>query len=710
MSITFSHNEMPIYSDENRSLEERVDDALSKMSVEEKVALCHAQSKFSSPGVKRLGIPELWMSDGPHGIREEILWDDWGKAGWTNDSCTAFPALTCLAATFDPELAYAYGKALGEEARYRKKDVLLGPGVNIYRTPLNGRNFEYMGEDPFLASTLVVPYIQGVQQNGVAACVKHYALNNQEYWRMDVDVDLSDRALHEIYLPAFKAAVLQGKVWSIMGAYNKFRGEHCCHNELLLNQILKKDWNFDGVVISDWGGAHNTKDAIYNGLDIEMATDTDGLSTSGQLLYDSYHLADPFLQAVKSGEVKEDILNDKAGRILRLILRTSMNRSRPWGSFSSPQHFDVARKVAESGIVLLKNENNFLPICVERKAKILVVGENAVKSMTEGGGSSELKTSYEVSPLEGIRKTYGEENVDYVLGYTSNPDGDNSSLRKEAIEHAKKADYVFLVGGLNKNLHQDCEAADRTDFGLPYEQSELILDLLTVNKNLLLVLLSGNAVEMPWIEKVPALIQAWYGGSESGNALANILSGKVNPSGKLPFTFPYRLSDSPAHQEGESTYPGIDKQVFYQEDILVGYRWYDTQKIKPLFPFGFGLSYTEFQLSEPQVNKTEINSGDVLEVKVKITNKGEFSGSEVIQCYISKPLSSVLRPEKELKGFAKTFLNPEETKEISLELSVKDWEFYDDKTQKWELESGEYLILIGTSSDKIVVRIPVFVV
>ena len=414
----------PVYLDKNQPIEDRVQDALSRMTLEEKVAMTHAQSKFSSPGVPRLGIPELWWSDGPHGVRAEIEWNSWGYANWTNDSITAFPALTCLAATWNPEMAYEYGNALGSEARYRKKDVILGPGVNIYRHPLNGRNFEYMGEDPYLASVLVVPYIQGVQQNGVATSTKHYVLNDQEKWRGHINVEISDRALNEIYLPPFKAAIVDGEGWTIMGAYNKVRGQHACHNEFLLNDILKGDWGFDGVVVTDWGGAHDTKEAALYGLDVEMGSYTNGLTSESAFGYNDYYLADAYLNMLKSGEVPMSTIDDKASRILRLIFRTSMNPDRPWGEQASPEHMAVSRQVGEEGIVLLKNEpvskkeGKLLPLEGEKYNKILVVGENATRSMLAGGGSSELKAKSEVSPLAGLQAKYGDK-ISYTQGYVS---------------------------------------------------------------------------------------------------------------------------------------------------------------------------------------------------------------------------------------------------------------------------------------------------
>ena len=700
----------------SKSIEAKIDAIISSLTLEEKVAMCHAQSKFSSPGVERLGIPELWMSDGPHGVRGEINWDNWGYANWTNDSITAFPALTCLASTFNPKLAKDYGISIGEEARYRKKDVLLGPGVNMYRTPLNGRNFEYMGEDPYLASKMVVPYIQGVQQNGVAACVKHYALNNQELWRGHINVEVSDRALYEIYLPAFKAAVEEGKVWSIMGAYNQFRGQFCCHNDMLLNKILKKDWNFDGVVITDWGGAHDTKQAALNGLDIEMGTGTDGLTTSTKNAYDSYYLANPFLKMLKSGEIKEEVLNDKVRRILLLMFRTNMNQNRTLGRINNPEHIDVARKIAGEGIVLLKNENSFFPIDASKKITIAVIGENATKSMTIGGGSSELKALNEVTPLDGLKNRYKNATIIHAMGYASGPSAygrvipsklDADKLKKEAIEAASKADIVLFFGGLNKNHLQDCEGVDRTEYKLPFGQDELLNAILKVNKNTGLVLVSGNAVEMPWIANVKAIMQTWYLGSVAGDAIADVISGDVNPSGKLPFSFPKKLSDNAAHSFGELSYPGDNVNQYYKEDILVGYRWHDTKKIKPLFAFGEGMSYTTFELSKLDSDKKVYSKDEVITISGTISNKGNLDGAEVVQVYIGKLNSKVSRAEKELKGFEKVEVKKGENGTFKISIDTNSLSFYDESISNWNLEKGDYMIYIGNSSSNISKKIKI---
>lgn len=705
-ACTANRNEQPRYLDENAPIEERVEDALSRLTMEEKVALCHAQSKFSIPGVPRLGIPEVWMSDGPHGVRAEIEWDSWSYAGWGNDSCTAFPALTCLAATWNPHMAAIYGKAVGEEARFRKKDVLLGPGLNIYRTPLNGRNFEYMGEDPLLASVMVAPYIREAQKNGIATCVKHYALNNQETDRMRVDVKLSERALREIYLPAFHAAVEAG-AWSFMGSYNKYLGQHGCHNEVLVNQILKGEWGFDGAFISDWGGAHDTYEAAEYGLDIEMGTGSDGLTYSTKNHYDNYYLALPYLDALQRGEVSAEKLDDKARRVLRLVFRTVMSKDRPWGSFATDEHAAVGREVAGEGIVLLKNDG-ILPLKPESGKRIAVVGENATRSLLRAGGSSELKPRREVSPLEAVVECYGAENVSYALGYGSgassygrvNPSPyDAEVLRQEALEVAREADVVLFVGGLNKSYRQDCEDGDRLDYALPFGQEELIRALSAVNENLVVVLLSGNAVETAWNELPRAIVQGWYGGSEAGHALVDVLSGAVNPSGKLPFSFYARLEDCGAHAFDATCYPGVDDVCHYKEDILVGYRWLQANGIRPAYPFGFGLSYTTFELGEPKAKRTTYRAGDMVSVEVDVTNTGAVDGKEVVQLYASKPDSDIERAPRELKAFEKVFVKTGETVRVKLSFEVDALAYWDEEQDAWNLEKGDYLLYVGNSSE-----------
>ncbi|MCM1348424.1 MAG: glycoside hydrolase family 3 C-terminal domain-containing protein [Firmicutes bacterium] len=721
MFTAIAQSPAALYLDASAPVEQRVDDLLSRMSLDDKIAMIHAQSKFSSPGVKSLGVPELWTSDGPHGIRPEVYWDKWSQAGWTSDSCVAFPALTCLAATWNPEMALLYGRSIGEEARYRRKNVLLGPGVNIARTPLNGRNFEYMGEDPYLASTMVVPYIKGVQENGVATCVKHYALNNQELNRHTTNVTLDDRALYEIYLPAFKAAVKDGGSWSIMGSYNLYNGEHGCHNKRLLCTILRDEWGYDGAVISDWGGTHSTPEAIANGLDLEFGTWTNGVTKGKSNAYDSYFMANPYKELIKSGESDTAQLNEKVRRILRLMMRTSMNGRTNLGSLCSDEHYNAARKIAQEGIVLLKNTGNILPLDTAKTQRILIVGENAIKMMTVGGGSSSLKAQREILPIEGIKAQAGPNvTVDYARGYVGDPTGEYNGvvakqdlkeersaaeLFAEAVQKAREADCVVFIGGLNKSKHQDCEDSDRETLELPYGQDSLIQALSQANKNLVVVNISGNPVAMPWVKKVPGIVQMWYLGSEAGNALADVLFGHVNPSGKLPVTFPVKLSDVGVHALG--AYPGVkraDADIYdldYKEGLLVGYRWFDTQKVAPLFPFGHGLSYTTFAYGKAQCDKKKLTAEENIHISVPITNTGNREGAEVVQLYISDPKCTVMRPEKELKGFKKIFLHPGETETVTFTITPEELSYFDDKKHQRVAEAGTFKALIGTSSGKI---------
>lgn len=720
-AITAATAATPVYLDENAPIEQRVEDALKRMTLEEKVAMCHAEGKFASAGVPRLGIPDLWTSDGPHGVRAEINWNDWGYAGHTNDSITAFPALTALAATWNPELSGAYGNAIGEEALYREKDVMLGPGVNIYRTPLNGRNFEYMGEDPYLAGVLVVPYIKEMQKNGVAACVKHYALNNQELWRGHINVELSDRALHEIYLPAFEKAVVDGGSWSIMGSYNKIRGQHACHNDLMLNKILKGDWKFDGVVITDWGGAHDTREAALNGLDLEMGSYTNGLTSESNFGYDDYYLARPFLEMIRKGEVPESVLDDKVRRLLRLNFRTAMNRHKPFGSVATPEHYAVAEEIGNEGIVLLKNNPvgkkgaPLLPVDPEKYQSILVVGDNAVRKLNEGGGSSELKVKDYVSPLDAMKSLYGDK-VQFAQGYAAGrpmyghieeiPQAVTDSLRDQAVEMARNAGLVVIFGGLNKNHYQDCEGGDRLEYGLPFGQPELIGAIAAVNPRVVLVLLSGNAVEMPWDKDVPAIIQGWYLGSMGGKSLANVLSGKVNPSGKLPFSFPARLEDNSAHAFGTISYPGDSINEKYLDDVLVGYRWHDTKKIPARYAFGHGLSYTTFEYGKATASAREMTPDGTITVSIPVRNTGDREGKEIVQLYIGDEKASVLRPVKELKGFDKITLAPSQEKTVTFTITPDDLKFYDEKTGSWVAEPGKFRAYIGASSTDIRATVP----
>lgn len=696
----------PLYLDANAPMESRVQDALSRMTTHEKIQIIHAQSKFTSAGVPRLGIRQLNMDDGPHGVREELEWNTWKVAKWTNDSVVAFPSLTCLAATWNPAMSALYGNAVSEEFAFRGKDILLGPGVNIQRTPFCGRAFEYMGEDPCLAGRMVVPYIQSAQQNGVACCLKHFALNNQEIDRFAVDVKVSERALREIYLPAFERAVKEGKVWSIMGAYNLWQGVHCCQNDSLLNGILKREWGFDGAVVSDWGGTTDTWQAATGGLDIEMGSYTDGKLKESEFTYDDYYMARPLEKLVSEGKISMSVLDEKAGRVLRTMFRTSMNPDKAIGSQCSEAHYDACREIAEEGIVLLKNAKGILPIAADRYRKILVVGENATRRLTEAGGSSELKTLRDVSPLEALKAVYGDKVV-YAKGYTSGKPyygkvdsvspKTQTKLRREALDKAQDADLVIFVGGLNKNRLQDCENGDRESYNLSFGQDELIADLAAIQKNIVVVTFGGNPYATPWIDRVGGLMHCWYLGSESGTALANVLTGKVNPSGKLPVTFAKRQQDYPCLAAGQLSYPGNGKELRYDEGIYVGYRHFDTRGVKTQFPFGYGLSYTTFRYGKPSVEAVD----DGWRVAVDITNTGKRQGKEVVQLYVGDPKCSVDRPKKELKNFAKVDLMPGETKTVTMDIVPRDLMFWDEATHQWKLENGEYIIYVAASVDDV---------
>jgi beta-glucosidase len=731
VSASTQAQSLPVYLDESKPIEQRIDDALARMTLDEKIAVIHAQSKFSSPGVKRLGFPDFWTDDGPHGVRPDVLWDEWEQAGQSNDSCVAFPALTCLAATWNPQMARLYGESLGEEALYRGKAMILGPGVNIYRTPLGGRNFEYMGEDPWLASRMVVPYIQGLQSKGVAACVKHYALNNDEEYRHQVNVVVSDRALHEIYLPAFKAAVTEAGTWGIMGAYNLYKNQHNCHNDIMLNRILKGDWKYDGVVVSDWGGCHNTEEAITNGLDMEFGSWTDGLTMGATNAYDSYYLALPYKKLIAEGKYTTKELDDKVRRILRLFYRTTMKRQKPYGFLCSDEHYAAALKIAQEGIVLLKNEvirregekggrskeaAPLLPLDLEKNKKILVVGENAIKMMTVGGGSSSLKVQKEILPLDGIKARFCEAEVDYARGYVGDTiqsyngvtvgrslyeTRTQAELTAEAVEKAKGADVVIFIGGLNKSDHQDCEGHDRQSYDLPYAQNEVIEAILKVNPRMVYVNISGNGAALPWVAKVPAIVQGWFVGSETGEAIASVLAGDVNPSGKMPFTWYASLDQCGAH--ATDSYPGTWREDYkiideeYKEGIYVGYRWTDKHKIRPLFAFGHGLSYTTFKIENVKV----LTQSSIINVQCSIKNTGSRAGAETVQLYISDKKASVDRPVKELKAFQKVFLQPGESRNVTLSIGRDALSFYDEAKGEWIVEPGQFEALIGTASDRL---------
>ena len=698
----------------NSKQEEKIRSLISQMTMQEKVSLLHANSKFYVSGIKRLGIPELATSDGPHGVRAEVNRDNWAYAGWTNDSATCFPPGTALAATWNPKLAYQRGMVLGEEARFRKKDILLGPGINIIRSPLCGRNFEYMSEDPLLISKMSVAYIKALQSKDVAASVKHWLANNQEEHRDSIDVYMSERALHEIYLPGFKASVMEGGALTVMAAYNKFRGDWCSENEYLNRQILRKELGFKGVLMTDWSASHTTVKAALTGLDLEMGTD--------KADYNEWYFANPLMKAVEEGKVPMAVVDEKVGNVLRVMMNTKMfdESNRAKGKMNTPEHQQAAYNDATEAAVLLQNKGNLLPLNFNKIKSIAVIGDNATRTHCGGGLSSEIKTLYEITPLDAIRKKFGAAvKINFAQGYekqSSFKEGSNTGqasadkvdwkLIDEAVKAAKESEVVIIFGGLNHDF--DTESSDKQNMDLPYGQDVLIREVAKANPNTVVVIIAGSPVKLSGIvHRVPSILWSWFGGMEAGNAVADLLSGKVNPSGKLPFTIPVSLDQSPAHALGN--FPGRNLKVNYEEDILVGYRWFDTKKIVPQFPFGFGLSYSGFSISNFTTDKKGYGKGETIHAKCTIKNTGSRYGAEVAQLYVSDPVCSVLRPEKELKAFEKVFLKPGETKTIELTIKVADLAFYDEVKKAWKVEAGEFVLHIGNSSTNIFQKIKIAV-
>jgi beta-glucosidase len=810
------------------TVEERIDRLLEQMTLEEKVSLCHAGSKFAVSGIPRLGIPEFWMSDGPHGVRHEICRDSWDPVETDEDRSTYLPTGIALAATWNPALARRFGEVLGAEARQRGKDMILGPGINIIRTPICGRSFEYYGEDPFHIAKMVVPAVQGIQSQQVAACVKHYAANSQELNRQGVDAQMDERTLREIYLPGFEAAVVHGKCLAVMGAYNKFRGQYCSHNEYLVNYILKGEWNFEGCFLSDWAAVVDTREAARFGLDLEMGTDKP---------YEDYYLANPFRGAIERGELDEALVNDKARRNLRVMFRIGMfDSNRKEGERNTARHHQTALEIAREAIVLLKNEGAVLPLDKGRLSRLVVIGENAVARHASGGHSSGVKALYEITPLEGLRdRLGGNVRIEHFQGYPAQSgdfqcvdpqylgvaderagtrgwralyrrqsdrqgqavsraetvidfdwadtgpfsgadagkfsaewkatfvppeagsyefvllgachasfsidgvavihrfEGGSETVYKsveleggrayefrvelppcrspvrvkmgwippwnrlgedeaQLIEAAKSADAVLFFGGLT---HQyDLEGTDRRDMALHEGQNELVARIADLNPRTVVVLVSGSPVEMPWVDRIPAIVQMWYAGMEGGNAIADVLIGNTTPSGKLPITFPKALEDSPAHALGDYA-AGVCR---YQEGIFVGYRWFDAREIEPLFPFGHGLSYTTFELSGLSVESTEAD----VRVALNVKNIGDRPGSEVVQIYIGQSAPSVERPPRELKEFAKVALEPGELRRVQFDLPRAAFAFWGESKREWVVEPGEFLLEAGVSSRQII--------
>ena len=685
-------------SDSTSAEDQYINSLLSQMTLEEKVTLLHGNSTFYVGGVPRLGIPEWAMSDGPHGVRAEFNRHDWHYAGWTNDSATYLPTGTAIAATWNLDLCRTRGETLGEEARWRGKDVLLGPGVNIIRSPLCGRNFEYLSEDPYLAGQLAAAYIAGLQSRDVSACVKHFAANNQERWRLENSSQLSARALHEIYLPAFKAAVKQGGSLCVMSGYNRVNGIFCAENAMLAQDILKGEWGFEGVYMSDWGAAQSTVESAFNGLDVEMGT------WAGH--YDEWFFSRALLQAVRNDEVPMSVIDEKVRRVLRVMYRThvigNQRRFGP-GSINTVEHQQEAYREAAEAIVLLKNSQDMLPLNASKIRSVAVIGDNATRQHSFGGMSSEIKAPYEITPLQGLNDRLKGTNIDirFAQGYEAVPRDSvvskslRDSLTMQAVEVARKSDVAIVCCGLNH--YYDAENVDRDDMALPYDQTALIQAVCRANPRTVVVVVAGSPVELvsPSV-CAPAIVWSWLGGMEVGHALADVLLGKVNPSGKLPFTIGYSLDQYGPHALG--CFPGNEREVNYDEGVYVGYRWFEAKGLPALYPFGYGLSYTTFAYGKPQLSATKIHSGDSLTVTIPITNVGKMAGKEVVQLYVEDVTSSIDRPLKELKGFTKLSLNPGQTAQAVFTLTTDDLAFYDESIKGWKTEAGEFRLHIGSSS------------
>ncbi len=717
---------------------ERIEELINELTLEEKVGMIHGCEIFATKGVERLGIPPFVSSDGPMGCRNDFKKDTWIPVGLSYDYVSYLPSNTALAASWNRELAYKSGQILGKEARGRGKDMILAPGVNIIRSPLCGRNYEYMSEDPYLTAEIAVPIIEGIQENDVSACVKHFAANNQETRRLTVDVEVSERALREIYFPAFEAAVKKGKTKGVMGAYNKIDGTHCCHNEQLLDGVLREEWGFDGIVVSDWGGVHDTKEALMSSLDMEMTVFDN---------YDEYYLANPLLRLIDSGEIDKETAYKKIDEKVRHILNVMndlhmLDGDRYAGEYNNYEDKAALRKAAEESVVLLKNDDNILPLDKKQIKKLLVVGDNANRFHAPGGLSAEIKALYEITPLLGLNMVLGgNAKISYVPGYYNSDlgiialnkdhienrqaesldgakleellaekkkrkeaekatqDEMNEKYLKEALEAAKDADAVIFVGGLTHDY--DTEEFDRQDMKLPYGQDKLISALLDVRPDTIVVMQAGSPVDMSeWIDKASTVIHSWYAGMEGGYALAEVIFGQVNPSGHLPMTFPVNEKDCPAVVIGE--FPG-GESVKYGEDIFVGYRYYDTYEVKTAFPFGHGLSYTDFVMTGLKANVLENNQNNKrIEITFSISNIGDRAGAEVAQIYIAEKYPKIKRADKELKAFEKLYLEAGETKEVKLELDQTAFSYYDEDSRSFKVNSGNYMILLAKSAEEVV--------
>ncbi len=680
--------------------EAAIDSLIAKMTLREKIGMLHGNGFFTSAGVKRLGIPEFHYTDGPFGIREELHNDSWIPLGLTTDSATFMPTGSALAATWDTTLARDYGVTLGQEARARGKDMVLGPAVDIDRIPFGGRTFEYLTEDPVLNAALTTAYIEGVQSQDVAACVKHYALNNQETDRGSLDVEVSERALQEIYLPAFKAAVEKAHVRGVMAAYNKVRGEFCSQNSYLLKKLLRNQWGFKGMVVSDWGGVHSTTGAANNGLDVEMGSGSD---------FSNYYFARPLLDSVKAGKVSKQTINEKVHHILYVMFKNHMlgDMSRKKGSINTGEHHQTAYDVAAESIVLLKNTDKLLPLDASKIKSLAVIGDNATKKQAHLGFGAGVKAQYEITPLQGLKdKLAGKVAIHYAQGYKEMYrqekgagkipiDTPDRKLIDQAVKVAKTADAAVIFAGDTRTY--ETEGTDRRSMALPFGEDALIKAVTEANPHTVVVIISGAPVDLSHtVQETNTILWSGFNGSEGGHAMADVLFGDVDPSGKLPFTFPKSMQDVPA--VAMNTFPGNNGKTIYKEGILVGYRWYDTKKIKPLFPFGYGLSYTKFSYSDIHTDLQQYRPDDKMIVSLNLENVGQYAGKETVQLYVHAVDPKVMMPDKELKAFAKVALKPGEQKEVRLPVNVSDLAYYDEGKNQWTVLPGKYELMVGSSS------------
>ncbi|MEC0202711.1 glycoside hydrolase family 3 C-terminal domain-containing protein [Paenibacillus lautus] len=663
---------------ENRN----IDEIVKQMTLEEKAGMCTGLNFWNLKGVERLGVPSIMVTDGPHGLRKQRQGAD-HLGVFDSVPATCFPSAAGLASSWDRELVRQVGVALGEECQAEDVAVLLGPGANIKRSPVCGRNFEYFSEDPYLSSELAASHIQGVQSQGVGTSLKHFAANNQEHRRMTTDAIIDERTLREIYLASFEGAVKKGQPWTVMCSYNQVNGVYASENSRLLTDILKDEWGHEGFVVSDWGAVNQRDDALAAGMELEMPS-SNGLGER------------KVVEAVQSGKLAEEALDRAVARILRMIFM-AVDHKKENAVYDVKEHHALAREVAGESMVLLKNEDRLLPL--GQDSKIAVIGAFAKTPRFQGGGSSHINPTRLDTPYEEIAALSAHEsNVTYAQGYSLESDAMDEALIQEALQAARQGQAAVVIAGLPDRY--ESEGYDRTHLSLPENQLRLINAIAEVQDNIVVVLLNGSPVEMPWLHQVKAVIEGYLGGQAVGGAIADVLFGKKNPSGKLAETFPVKLSDNPSYLN----FPGEGDRVEYKEGIFVGYRYYDKKEMKTLFPFGHGLSYTTFEYSDLQLSRAELKDNETVEVSVTVTNTGTLAGKEIVQLYVRDVDSKVIRPEKELKGFAKVNLQPGEHKTVTFMLNKRSFAYYNVDLQDWHVESGSFEILVGKSSQEIVLR------